>query len=225
MARDWQQWLSPRPRRRTATASEPRILAAYDVALFEFLKEEDGRWVVRETHYIDNEIVRGGLSGPLLHIHWLQTEYFQVEQGVIGIMKNEKEVVATQEDGIVKIPPGTRHRFWAHSSGTEDLIFKVWAEPQGLNNSFDENFLRNFVGYQRDCQKENITPSVFQLMLMSYYSSTIATPPFWMPIWILISVQYVLAVWVGAYVLGYEASYPEYNSAEKSQSRNSKKSI
>ncbi|KAF2685187.1 hypothetical protein K458DRAFT_365440 [Lentithecium fluviatile CBS 122367] len=225
MARGWQHWLSPRPLRRTATSSEPRILAAHDAALFEFLKDEDGRWVVRETHYIDNKVVRDGLSGPLLHIHWLQTEYFQVEQGVIGIMKNEKEVVATKDDGIVEIPAGTRHRFWAHASGNEDLIFKVWAEPQGLDHSFDENFLRNFVGYQHDCQKENLTPSVFQLMLMSYNSSTIATPPFWMPIWILKSVHYVLAVWVGAGLLGYEASYPEYNSTDEGQSRNAKKLI
>jgi hypothetical protein len=42
------------------------------------------------------------------HIHWLQTEYFQVESGVIGIMKNEKELAATKDDGIIEIPPGTR---------------------------------------------------------------------------------------------------------------------
>ena len=66
MARGWQHWLSPRPLRRTATTSESRILAAHDAALFEFSKEEEGHWMVRETHYIDNKIVRDGLSGPPL---------------------------------------------------------------------------------------------------------------------------------------------------------------
>jgi hypothetical protein len=62
----WQVWLSPRPSKRTRTSSEPAVLAAYDAALFEFLQESDGRWVVRETHYIDNKLVTDGLSGPFL---------------------------------------------------------------------------------------------------------------------------------------------------------------
>lgn len=62
----WQLWLSPRPLHRSTTSSEPRMLAAHDAALFEFLEEDDGRWVVRETHYLDNELVRDGLSGPPL---------------------------------------------------------------------------------------------------------------------------------------------------------------
>lgn len=38
-----------------------------NMALFEFLRDDDdGRWVVRETHYIDNPQVRKGLSGPPL---------------------------------------------------------------------------------------------------------------------------------------------------------------
>jgi len=95
------------------------------------------------------------------------------------------------------------HRFWAHSSGKDNLVFKVWAKPQDLDHSFDENFLRNFVGYQRDCEREGINPSTFQLILMSYNSATIATPPFWMPIWILKMVHYVLAYWVAAALLGH----------------------
>jgi hypothetical protein len=96
-----------------------------------------------------------------------------------------------------------RHKFWSHASNTEDLIFKVWAEPQGLDNSFDERFIRNLIGYQADCYKAKMAPSVFQLALISYDCATLATPPFWMPLWLLASVQYVLAYWVGGYLLGY----------------------
>lgn len=42
------------------------------------------------------------------HIHWKQSEYFQIEQGVIGIHKNGKEIRATKDDGIIEVPAGTR---------------------------------------------------------------------------------------------------------------------
>jgi len=65
MAWGWQQWLSPRPHR-SATANDAFIMSPYDGARFDFFKDEDGRWVIRETHYIDNPWVKAGLSGPSL---------------------------------------------------------------------------------------------------------------------------------------------------------------
>jgi hypothetical protein len=96
-----------------------------------------------------------------------------------------------------------RHKFWSHKTNRENLIFKVWAEPQELDNSFDEKFIRNLIGYQRDCQQANMEPSIFQLALISYDSATLGTPPFWMPMWLLSPVQYVMAYWIGSYLLGY----------------------
>lgn len=61
----WQLWLSPRPQR-SVIASDSCIYSSDKAARFEFLKEDDGRWVVRETHYIDNKLVKDGLSGPPL---------------------------------------------------------------------------------------------------------------------------------------------------------------
>lgn len=95
-----------------------------------------------------------------------------------------------------------RHRFWAHPSSQADLVFKVWAEPQGLDKSFDEKFIRNLIGYQRDCKMANMAPSVFQLMLICYDCATLATPPFWTPLWLLSSIQYILAYWIGGRFLG-----------------------
>ncbi|KAK5637399.1 hypothetical protein RRF57_013111 [Xylaria bambusicola] len=175
---------------------------------------------LRETHHFNNKVVREGRSGPPLHIHWLQTEYFKVEKGVIGIHKNGKEIAATKDDGILEIPAGTRHRFWAHSSTTEDLVFKVWAEPQDIDHSFDENFLRNFTGYQRDCQMQGIKPSPFQLILLSYNSATMGTPPFWMPLWLLKGINYILAFWIAKALLGYRESYPEYTRPTKTTTQN-----
>jgi mannose-6-phosphate isomerase-like protein (cupin superfamily) len=37
-----------------------------------------------------------------------QTEYFEVEQGTLAVVRNEKEVTLTKDDGMLKIPAGTR---------------------------------------------------------------------------------------------------------------------
>ena len=68
MVRSWQLWLSPRPTR-TETPAEGRMLAPEDSALFEYLYQDDGRLVVKETHYADNKAVQEGRSGPPLYVH------------------------------------------------------------------------------------------------------------------------------------------------------------
>ncbi|KAL7931837.1 hypothetical protein V8C35DRAFT_329204 [Trichoderma chlorosporum] len=203
----WQLWLSPRPQR-SEIASSSHIYSNDNAARFEFLEEDDGRWIVKETHYINNPLVKDGFSGPPLHIHWKQSEYFKVEQGIIGIYKDGQEIRATKDDGVIEVPAGTRHKFWSHPSNKEDLVFKVWAEPQGLDNSFDEKFIRNLIGYQRDCKMANMTPSVFQILLICYDCATLAAPPFWVPLWLLGAVQYVLAYGIGGYLLGCVYQFP-----------------
>ncbi|KAI1470388.1 uncharacterized protein F4812DRAFT_417335 [Daldinia caldariorum] len=224
MVYGWQLWLSPRPSRRTDTPRESRMLSPNDAALYEFLYDEDGRYAVRETHYADNKAVRDGISGPPLHIHIRQTEYFQVQQGALAVVKNGKESVITKNDGILVIAPGARHRFWAHSPVREDLVFKVWAEPQDLGHAFDESFLRNSLGYLRDCQQQGIEPSVFQMALLGWSSDTIfVTPSFWVPIWILKLAQYVIGHFIGGLLLGYKATYPEYSITTQDDSNKKKK--
>ncbi|KAI1807186.1 hypothetical protein F4811DRAFT_40573 [Daldinia bambusicola] len=224
MAYGWQLWLSPRPARRTDTPRESCILSANDATLYEFLYDVDGRFSVRETHYAENKTVQDGTSGPPLHIHLRQTEYFQVQQGVLAVVKNGKESVMTKDDGILEITPGTRHRFWAHSPVRENLVIKVWAEPQDLGHTFDESFLRNGVGYLRNCQQQNMEPSIFQMALLGWSSDIIfVTPPFWVPLWILKLVQYVIGFIIGQFLLGYRTTYPEYNLKSRDNTNNKKK--
>jgi len=120
---------------------------------------------------------------------------------------NEKEVSLTKEGGLLKINPGTRHRFWAHPSikeTNEDLVFKVWADPQiEGERGFDENYLRNAIGYLRDCVKEGMAPSLFQMALFGWSSDTLfLCPPFYVPIWFLKGTQYFLGNVIGQYLLG-----------------------
>lgn len=42
------------------------------------------------------------------HIHRLQDEFFKVEQGVLGVVKNGVEYAITKDDGVFPIPRGTR---------------------------------------------------------------------------------------------------------------------
>ena len=160
------------------------------------------------------------------HIHLRQTEYFEVLQGKLAVVKNGTERMVTPKDGILEIPPGTRyvtrkpasvssesfltranltsrHRFWAHSSIEEDLVFKVWTMPQDLDLGFDENYLRNILGYLRDCQQQGIGVSVFQMALLGWTSDTLfMCPPFYVPLWILKPYQYIVAHFIGAFMLG-----------------------
>lgn len=71
-----QQWLSPRPTRRTTTAREVSVKSAGDAILYDFVTNGAGLPAVRETHYLSKEEVRGGRSGPPLHIHLRQDEHF-----------------------------------------------------------------------------------------------------------------------------------------------------
>ncbi|RYP45557.1 hypothetical protein DL768_008106 [Monosporascus sp. mg162] len=125
----WQLWLSPRPKRRTNIASQSTFTTAGGAAVYEFLIEDDGSWGVGETHFIDNPIVKAGLSGPPLHIHLAQDENFTVEKGVLGTITDGKTYALTKADGKLTIKAGTRHRFWCHESSTEDLVFHGWIDP------------------------------------------------------------------------------------------------
>ncbi|KAH8767421.1 hypothetical protein F5883DRAFT_522015 [Diaporthe sp. PMI_573] len=206
-----QQWLSPRPAQRTTTAHQASVLAPEDAIMYDFVKNAAGLSAVRETHYIRNKGVREGKSGPPLHIHLRQDEHFEVQQGVLGVVVNGKKHAVSKGDGRISVPSGARHTFWSHESSTEDLVFTVWVEPQGLDHGFDESFMRNFTGYLRDCERHKVAPSLFQILLFLYHSDMVLTPPFWTPVWLLVLLHHFLAYWVGAGLLGYQASYPEYS--------------
>lgn len=62
--------------------------------------------------------------------------------------------------------------------------------------------MRNLSGYFNDCSKQNMAPSVFQILLFMYDADIVLTPPFWLPLWFLMGLHHAMAYWVGARVLG-----------------------
>ena len=71
----------------------------------------------------------------------------------------------------------------------------------------DKNALRNFQGSLADCDRANLKPSVFQLLLFTYDTSTVLTPPFWVPLWLLTLTHHVLAYWIAQGLLGQVLGY------------------
>ncbi|KAF1919307.1 hypothetical protein BDU57DRAFT_512329 [Ampelomyces quisqualis] len=208
----WKQWPSPPRRQRSMTNPLSAFHHLGDAALYEPLSMPNGRWVIRETHYIKNPLVKAGLSGPPIHIHLQQDEFFKVEQGVLGAIKDGVEYTITKDDGVFVIPKHVRHRFWCHKSSTEDLVFTVWLDPcTETDHLFDLNILRNLTGYMEDCLKAGLEPSPWQMLLFFEDSSSALVPPVlsWMPNWLLTSVHHGLALYAEN-VLGYKRSYPEY---------------
>lgn len=104
-----QQWLSPRPPHRTTIAHDATVTAPEDAILYDFLTNAACLSAVRETHYLSNKGVREGKSGPPLHIHLRQDEHFEVQQGLLGIVVNEKRRAVSKEDGRVSVPAGARY--------------------------------------------------------------------------------------------------------------------
>ena len=75
--------------------------------------------------------------------------------------------------------------------------------PQHVENGFDENYLRNILGYLRDCQQQGIDVSVFQMALLGWSSDTLfICPPYYVPLWALKLTQYVLGHLIGGILLG-----------------------
>lgn len=104
-----QLWLSPRPTRRTTTAHDASVMSAEDAIKYDFVKNQAGLSAVRETHYISKKTVREGRSGPPLHIHLRQDEHFEVQQGVLGVVRNGKEYAVSKNDGRISVPSGARY--------------------------------------------------------------------------------------------------------------------
>ena len=66
-------------------------------------------------------------AGPPMHVHFLETECFTVEQGRIGYQRlGEPPGFAGPGESVV-FEAGVPHKFW--NAGTEQLRCSAWIEP------------------------------------------------------------------------------------------------
>lgn len=61
----WQRWLSPRPTQRSKTVQDASVIAHEGAIVYEFPVHK-GHRAVQETHYLREQSVREGRSGPPL---------------------------------------------------------------------------------------------------------------------------------------------------------------
>ena len=76
-----------------------------------------------------------------------------------------------------------------------------------------EKFFRNLYSYLEDCGNQKVEPSLPQLLLFldsAEVSLAFSWGPDWAMQWASWGLGVVVGRWLGQYVLGYRASYPEY---------------
>lgn len=101
------------------------------------LMSKDGReqlWLRRVREPGGEEVleIRGvlkpGVTGPPLHIHYGISEETAVHQGMLGVLLSGKEFVVKAGE-ITVFPPGSAHRWW--NAGRGSVEFSGRAVPAG----------------------------------------------------------------------------------------------
>jgi mannose-6-phosphate isomerase-like protein (cupin superfamily) len=156
---------------------------------------------------------------PPTHVHFWQTEYFNVREGTgIWYQPTQSDPSKVRQakragDEPIHLPAGTYHRF-ENASDTEQLVVDIRVDPESVPRGVEEMFFRNFFGYLDDCLSQKMSPSIFQLSLfMGTVDIALAIPvpgPDWLKLWVSKTMGWFLGTVVGAWLLGYKKTYPEY---------------
>ncbi|KAJ9606219.1 hypothetical protein H2200_009180 [Cladophialophora chaetospira] len=194
---------------------------------------EDGRSTVHfhppnseyaMTHTIPPTTTEHGPSilTPPFHYHVRQTEVLHVASGEgtfwKGIGTEPWKILssASGKQSTASIPPRTYHKF-ENASKTEPLVVDVKLDPEDYES--EQRFFRNFFGYLDDCRKTKTELSPFQLFVFLHAAETpvaLPLPNEWLGV--IVSCVFLNAMaFVGSWILGYQASYPEYYEGTKSR--------
>lgn len=153
------------------------------------------------------------LFNPPAHYHLLQDELFKVESGA-GIWRLWGGRTVRLEKGDETVVPALRwHCF--ESAPESDEPLKVLYRYEREYAEMEECFFRNTFSYMADCRKAGMQPSIFQMTVFCMHN--------WMPLavqvpgpeWLNLVVSTIIMLvvgFVGEFLLGYKASYPEYYS-------------
>jgi len=126
----------------------------------------------------------------------------------------ENKISATDPNPSISITPGAPHTFAPDPSYKGPCVIEISAETSPLSSEgIDERFFRNLYSYLEDCSRQNISPSLPQLLLF-LDSAEVSLAWDLGPTWLMQYMSYGLGVvvgrWIGGGLLGYKASYPEY---------------
>jgi hypothetical protein len=147
-------------------------------------------------------------ASPPLHIHPLQTEYFEVIQGKMGYVLDGEEGFVQPHDtqsNPVSIPPSVPHTFWNAANETE-LEVRITLRPARRS----EEFFRTLIGFEKDYGRlGNVNP--LQLLVTFVHGDVqLADVP--SPVWTVI--KHVI-VPLAEHGLGFKPFYDEYTHMGK----------
>jgi len=204
------------PPRRTNISSQKSFTSSDGAVTTEFLTPEnsDGELMIRQTFHLKKiqEIRNTGKEPEIIFhreiFHWDKTEAFTLERGKLASHCEGR--FHTYYSAVISFEayPGWSHIFEVYSDrDDEDGVV-----TRKLENG--EKFFRNLLGYLDDCQRANVQPDIFQLLLILHDNQTSLTVPKipakirkFFGKWIL---GYIGGKIIGEKILGYKSSYPEY---------------
>ncbi|KFY77714.1 hypothetical protein V499_02962 [Pseudogymnoascus sp. VKM F-103] len=148
--------------------------------ILEFLEphpSRDATVLIRATYKHDHPLCKQGKGhpqAPPLHLHFNQSETFQVLQGQVATVEGWSVTtkVYTREDGPHEIKPWVPHSFNPVSDSPEDTVLLVWAHPDDVDEMMDRVFFTNLLMYVSDVHEKKVSLNPFQIMLTQHVSAT-----------------------------------------------------
>ncbi|GAM41091.1 hypothetical protein TCE0_041f13952 [Talaromyces pinophilus] len=148
--------------------------------ILEFLKPDpsrDATVMMRATYKHDHPLCKKGAAHPQtppLHLHFSQSETFEVLQGKIATVEgwSVTKRIWTPEDEQHEIKPWVPHSFQPVPDSTEDTIILVWAHPEDVDEMMDRVFFKNLLMYVSDVHEKKVSLNPFQIMLTQHVAAT-----------------------------------------------------
>ncbi|PSK59343.1 hypothetical protein B9Z65_3667 [Elsinoe australis] len=161
---------------------------------------------------------------PPYHWHWYQEEQFYIRQGrYLFTLEGVTTPVSASDPQPVIIPPTARHTFRVDPTCPTPCTIEISTLLSPLQSSTkssstsdplgaSERFFRNIYSYLEDCTRQNVAPSLPQLLLMLHDAEVSLAFPGPAPLarWASWVFGFVGGKVLGQWWLGYRSSYPEY---------------
>lgn len=104
---------------------------------------------------------------PPMHLHFDQTETFQILQGRFGITLgwDAEEHILTPEDGPFDVPPWAPHFPWP-LGGNEDVIGLMWAHPKKSEDALDGMFFEQLFRSSDESRRQGKPVDMLQMIVL-----------------------------------------------------------
>ncbi|KAI1371045.1 hypothetical protein F4677DRAFT_450756 [Hypoxylon crocopeplum] len=155
-------------------------------------------------------------SGPPVHFHPFQNEWFRVEQGRMCVEIDGRLKTLTPEDGEVFGRAGCIHRFFIAPDSTEDMVAIISGSDPGRDYQLDRIFFENWYGLWHDyLVHEDGKMDMIQILCTYDAGDVYLLGPAFLPARIRRFIGYwagvVIGRWIGG-MLGYKPFFKEYTT-------------